>query len=258
MQTLLPLPSTAVPPTEPLRSWAKDAEAVVVMMHPFMRLKGLSYAELRVIEDFAGKFCLTDDEVSEIGPRLATRGPLESDHLYPPASLLKRAATPVSWSHIAHELRLSVRDVAVGLQTSIGAGGNDCQDKKTAEMLEKFADSACLFYPAEGGIPPLLEAPIGTALANAGIKQLHLVSEFGRPERIVAASELVAPKSVLANAPQHSRLVSSSLNVVIASHWDSFWTVVAGPREFVAQLTAYEGFDPHTANRKTSNAWWIA
>lgn len=255
VKTSTPKPSLPVPPDGPLQSWATSAESVALLMHPFMRLPGIHPQDFVSPQKLRTKLQPTAYELTEMLSS-SRNSRSRASNIYPSWSLLKRLATPVSWSQVASETNLSLHHIAIGLLTSIGAVGSRWQNNQMADKLEKYADACGLFYPTEGDIPPLLEAHLEAALNKIGIDHLHAVDEFGTHQRIVPASEFSSEKAVMADTPCHSRLVSTSIDVIVASHWDSFWTVVAGPRRFVTDLAVHKEFDAVIATSDTTNAWW--
>lgn len=251
---------TRIPDDRPLLEWSRRwADSAFIAFHPFFRLPG---AETDLVDHGSSIWDvsdLSDRSRRFVLPRLIQTGQQGRDQSIRPRldpGLVKRQAEVVPWRTVMEGLRIgSTSGLASALLESILALRARERSSEGPSLLA-FVRQSRLFPPVEGRIPPLLERPLGECLAAVGQRHVVISDEFNAVRIRVPARRLVSQTSAQEDVPHCSRLFSETGDVFIASHWDSFWTVITGPKALISAVGAHPLIEGLAVGSDTSNAWW--
>ncbi len=243
-----------------LASWKGRFERVFVVLHPFLRVKGIDpYAEGYAISAEASgpsaraAFLEAEEAFGEAGP--SGLGGLDGAQLvaslsYPDDPWWDLDAQHVSWMEVAqHSGLATIERVGVALLAMIRA----IQGRFPAEVsrLVSWCEATRTFPPSEGQFQPALWEPLTDFIKASGSPALHFQGEFdGEPAGAWPWAEL-EPGLV-----HRGSLFSADKTALVVVDWDSYFTLVAGPTQLVEPWVAQHRPDGFYADETTTHHWW--
>jgi hypothetical protein len=214
------------PPTDAplLGAWGGRFEALYVILHPFVR----------------------------VPQRLAWR----VTHHYPNDDQIFATGEKVRWAQVAAEtgLRNAAR-LNHALLTSILAVEPELCDYPARDTLHSYLETGNVWMPEEGRFEPLLHEDILEAFAMAGRSSMIFVPEFPSVDPVLPFNTARLSSRICA-FPARGSLMPEDVSFLFTVDWDSFFTLLYGPREFLARLAAKRNIEGFFANATTEHAWF--
>lgn len=237
-----------------LTTWDGVFEAVFVAFHPFARVKGRDpFAEgLTMVPEAnaASTLAQADDGVlSEVlgkAQLIYASSALTLGEVVDPADL-----EVVTWADIAREVGMTgPAKLNHALLTMVGALKQP--DQSARDALVSHARRQALFLPTEGAMQPLLLPALRRWFEGLGQNEVIVQPEFDIDPNSVIPVEQIEGRSDRVSLYDHGR---TSLAVV---DWDSFFTLIAGPRQALQDWVRTENLDGFFADKTTGHDWWHA
>lgn len=145
------------------------------------------------------------------------------------------------------------------LRTHIGGLKADFSDPRGAERLIAYCNQAKTFLPTEGMLQPLMEHSFVELFRRAGLSAITVADEFGDEEHLVDLAALDTPTSWVTSqslpVPCPRRLFAPDRSLLVSVHWDSFFTLILGTRERLAETGLTEYFEGFWCTDETSIDW---
>ena len=220
-----------------LTAYSGQFECAFVILHPFVRLSG---------------------EVAL---------PVER---YPEEEQILVYGEKCSWAFVIEQTGLQTfAKLNQALLTSIGALRKEFQDQEGMERLQAFLKDQRIWMPGEGDFEPLVRQDFISLFAQAGFEELVFVPEFAESqpsaEKLALLSDMVKVERLriddLRNRetkfPYRGSLVTPDGSFLLTVDWDSFFTLLFGPRRYIEESVrrlALEGFFAHDSTR---HSWWL-
>ena len=199
-------------------------ESVYVVLHPFVRMPDeLSW---RATRQYPG-----DDQILSLGSRCA-------------------------WAEVAAQTGMGAcARLNQALLTSIGAVADYLSDYEARDKLQGFLQASPVWMPVEGRFEPLLHADLLKAFAAAGHDCLIYVPEFPQkdPSQPLALEGL---RQRTFPFPTCGSLVAPDESFLVTVDWDSFFTLLYGPRPFVEGIVRERNLEGFFAAPTTEHAWF--
>jgi Protein of unknown function (DUF2711) len=199
-------------------------EALYVILHPFVR----------------------------VPDRLAWR----TTRAYPSEDQIYAAGEKVRWEQVAAETGLrGAAGLNQALLTSINAIYPEFGDFGSRDRLRQFLEAANVWMPNEGGFEPLLQPDILEAFDAAGRSSLIFVPEFPSVDPVLPF--LVSRLKERADPfPARGSLLPEDASFLFTVDWDSFFTLLYGPRRFIERFVARRKVEGFFANATTEHYWF--
>jgi hypothetical protein len=143
------------------------------------------------------------------------------------------------------------------LLTSIGALRKEFCDPHASKALETFLVSKALWEPTNGAFDMEALSPIlsgADALSTSELIFVPDISDDSDPTPLKVSSLLQG------ELPLHfsGSLVAPDESFLMTVDWDSFFTVLFGSKELLAQLTTRDGAEGFVATSATKHFWFDA
>jgi hypothetical protein len=175
---------------------------------------------------------------------------------YPSDEQILAQGAKCTWGEAAvHTGLRSCARLNQALLTSIRSIGDDLCDFKASEALNGFLESEPVWMPSEGRFEPLLEADFVRAFEAAGYDELVFVPEFPAVDA-VQRLDVRKLKDREARFPSRGSLVAADASFLFTVDWDSFFTLLYGPRAFVADVVCQCGLEGFFAGQTTEHFWF--
>jgi len=175
---------------------------------------------------------------------------------YPTDEQIVACGAKCTWGEAAVHTRLrNCARLNQALLTSIRSIGDDLCDFKASEALNGFLESEPVWMPSEGRFEPLLEADFVRAFEAAGYDELVFVPEFPAVDA-VQRLDVRKLKDREATFPSRGSLVAADASFLFTVDWDSFFTLLYGPRAFVADVVCQCGLEGFFAGQTTEHFWF--
>jgi hypothetical protein len=216
----------AYPPCdEPLiDAYGGRFEALYVILHPFVR----------------------------VPDRLAWR----ATHQYPSEEQIFAAGEKVRWSDVSAETGLrGAAGLNHALLTSINAIYPEFGDFAARDRLRQFLEAGNVWMPNEGSFEPLLHSDFMYAFESAGKSSLIFVPEFPSVDPVQPFN--LNRLKVHADAfPARGTVMPEDASFLFTVDWDSFFTLLYGPRKFVSDFVKGRRVEGFFANATTEHYWF--
>ncbi len=199
-------------------------EALYIILHPFVR----------------------------VPDRLAWRATRE----YPSEEQIVAAGEKVRWAEVAAQTGLrGAAGLNHALLTSIAAIYPEFGDFAARDRLQRFLEAGNVWMPNEGSFEPLLQPDILDAFDTAGKSSLVFVPEFPSVDPVHPFN--VSRLKNRADAfPARGSLMPEDVSFLFTVDWDSFFTLLYGPRKFVEAFVRRRGVEGFFANATTEHYWY--
>jgi hypothetical protein len=180
----------------------------------------------------------------------------KSTKQYPTDEQILQSGTKCTWAHVASRTGLSTcAKLNQALLTSIGSTHEDVSDHAASAKLKEFLESEPIWMPGEGRLEPLLRMDFLDVFEAAGRGELIFVPEFPNVDPI---QRLAVQKLRSGEAPFPSRGTLAALDesFLFTVDWDSFFTLLYGPRAFVDEMVHRNHLEGFFAQSATEHAWF--
>ncbi len=244
-----------------LESWDGRFERVFVLLHPFLRVKGIDpYAEGYVVSaDAAGPSARAAFLEAEETAAALLPGPLGAvakdvqfvaSLTYPDDPWWDLDAQHVSWREVAERSGLlSVEQVGVALLAMIRAiRGSFPQE---VSRLVSFCEATKTFPPSEGQFQIALWSSLTDFIRASGSPTLCFQGEFDGDPTGSWPWEKLEPGLV-----HRGSLFSADKSALVVVDWDSYFTLIAGPTQLVEPWVETHSPDGFFADETTTHHWW--
>lgn len=173
-------------------------------------------------------------------PRTLPLASFIPDH-YPSRSQIVADCLPVSWQSVVAGSGLpNIAAVDIALNTlSLSLRQEFCRDDY-AQQLTRYCEQQGLIPPDKGYLPDVCYTPWLQILAGDS-KQLWCCDEFGDDCLSKSVAELCGDGDTLAPY-SHARFFSADGEVMLCTHWDGYYSLLAGTRDRLQPFTRFEGF----------------
>ena len=199
-------------------------ESLYVILHPFVR----------------------------VPDRLAWR----ATHEYPSEEQIVAVGEKVRWAEVAAQIGLhGAAGLNHALLTSIAAIYPEFGDFASRDHLQRFLQAGNVWMPNEGSFQPLLQPDFLDAFDAAGKSSLIYVPEFPSVDPVLPFN-LARLKNHADIFPARGSLMPEDFSFLFTVEWDSFFTLLYGPREFVETFVARRGVEGFFANATTEHYWF--
>jgi hypothetical protein len=199
-------------------------DALYVILHPFVR----------------------------VPDRLAWR----ATHAYPSEEQIVAAGEKVRWAEVAGQTGLrGAAGLNQALLTSIDAIYPEHGDFAGRDRLRQYLEADNVWMPNEGSFEPLLQPDILNAFEAAGKSSLIFVPEFPTVDP-VAPFNVTRLKNHADAFPARGSLTPEDASFIFTVDWDSFFTLLYGPRKFVTAFVKRRGVEGFFANATTEHYWY--
>jgi hypothetical protein len=245
-----------------LESWNGRFESVFVALHPFFQLPGTDpYAEGYAVSSHTSgisarnEFSASEDAGFKNLP--GKLGEVMGDARFiaslshPKGTDWLAESRALSWTAVAEETGLQTRErVGTALLAMIGAIRGKFPEE--VSRLVGFCERTKTFPPSEGSFQPLHFASFLDLFKRAGSQVVMFQEEFDdRPVLDLAFSEFEP------NQPYRGSLYSTDKSALIVVDWDSYFTLVAGPRALLEPWVEDHALDGFFADKTTTHHWWV-
>lgn len=253
--------------------WGDRFEAIFVWFHPFFKVEGVDpVTSGNLVSQYMR------DPIGEQAYRDAVAQPhaVGSDNLEPAVRpILDQGSTLVqsldhptgdlagsptfgllSWSHAAEKSALPApapETVSLALLTSIGALGKEYARPDLASMLLTWCSNEGVFPPLEGAINQSMHSAMTALLERAGGEYWIHQGEFDSDP--VRTADFRNPEE--AGRVHTGGLYLPDPPILATVDWDSFFTLVGGPKKLLHAWVADCGLDGFFADQHTRHDWWL-
>ncbi|MFC3533516.1 DUF2711 family protein [Vogesella facilis] len=173
-------------------------------------------------------------------PRTLPLASFTPEH-YPSRSQIVADCQPVSWQSVVAGLGLpdiAAIDIALGT-LSLSLRQEFCRDDY-AQQLVQYCEQQGLIPPDNGYLPDICYASWLDMLAGDN-DHLWCGDEFGEDCLPITLDELSGDGDTLAPYP-HARFFSADGEVMLCTHWDRYYSLLAGTPDRLQPFTRFEGF----------------
>jgi hypothetical protein len=199
-------------------------ESLYIMLHPFFR----------------------------VPHRLAWR----ETHTYPSNEQIKSAGEKVSWAEVAAETGLSgAAELNQALLSSIDAIYPEFGNFGARDRLRRYLEAGNVWMPNEGAFEPLLQPDFIDAFEAARKHSMIFVPEFPSVDAITPFN-MASLKAHNDDFPVRGSLMPEDVWFLFTVDWDSFFTLLYGPRKFVTDFVKRRKIEGFFANATTEHYWF--
>ena len=175
---------------------------------------------------------------------------------YPSDEQILSAGAKIEWANVASKTGLGTcAKLNQALLTSIGSIGEDLRDYAASGALKSFLESEPVWMPGEGRFEPLLQMDFLDAFEAAGRGEMIFVPESPGvdPVQRIGVQRLRGREEIF---PSRGTLAALDESFLLAVDWDSFFTLLYGPREFVAEVVRRNIVEGFFATPTTEHSWF--
>lgn len=175
---------------------------------------------------------------------------------YPSDEQILSLGSKYSWAAVAAQTGIQTcSKLSQALLTSIGSIGEELCDYPAASALRTFLESGSVWMPEEGRFEPLLQKDFLDAFEAAGLEELIFVPEFPHvdPVQPLNISRLRNREDVF---PPRGTLAAPDGSFLLTVDWDSFFTLLYGPRDFLISVVRPQKFEGFFAEPTTEHNWF--
>jgi hypothetical protein len=175
---------------------------------------------------------------------------------YPDDAQIAALGSKYSWTEVAAETGLSsCARLNQALLTSICSLADHLADPHASDTLQTFLQSKPIWMPVEGRFATLLQPDILHAFESAGARDLIYVPEFPNSDPYVTLS-IEGLRNGNIPFPACGTLLAPEASFLITVDWDSFFTLLYGPRAFITQVAAERNLEGFFAAPITEHTWF--
>jgi len=175
---------------------------------------------------------------------------------YPSDEQIVERGAKCTWGEVS--VHTGLRNCAKlnhAMLTSIRAINDELCDSAASSVLKRFLESEAVWIPGEGRFEPPLRGGFLRAFEKAGWEELVFVPEFPTVDPI-ARLGVAKVKSRESAFPARGSLVAPDASFLFTVDWDSFFTLLYGPRDFVSDVVAECGLEGFFAGPTTEHFWF--
>ncbi|HXR38519.1 MAG TPA: DUF2711 family protein [Terracidiphilus sp.] len=175
---------------------------------------------------------------------------------YPSDEQIASLGGKCTWAQVAAETGLrTCSKVNQALLTSIRSIGEELCDYPASSALRTFLEAGSRWMPGEGRFEPLLQLDFLDVFEATGQRELVFVPEFPSVDPIQQLS-VARLRSCEDAFPYRGTLVAPDESFLLTVDWDSFFTLLFGPREFVAEMVRRHNLEGFFATPTTEHFWF--
>ena len=175
---------------------------------------------------------------------------------YPSDEQILTRGTKCPWARVAAQTGLrGCARLNQALLTSILAINEELCDFEARGALQGFLESGSVWMPSEGRFEPLLQADILNAFEAARKSELVSVPEFPEADP-VRRLDVVQLRSRKQAFPARGSLMPADGSFLFTVDWDSFFTLLYGPRALIAAFAARRQVEGFWAGPTTEHFWF--
>ncbi len=172
----------------------------------------------------------------------------------------KQHGKPIGWHQVQESIGFPDHcELDRALRTSIHGLKKELKDDKAAEKLAAFCFQQGVFPPTEGNFQPLMHRNLANFFRKAGYNSLTAGDEFGDDERLIDLDLLEHDSLWLGHTdlPNYGvkRLIAPDRSLLAWVHWDSFYTLILGTAETLANQDPMSFFEGFWCSDKTTTYW---
>lgn len=175
---------------------------------------------------------------------------------YPNDEQILRYGTKCTWAHVAGETGMGTcAKLNHALLTSIGSINEDLCDYAASGKLKSFLESESVWMPGEGRFEPLSRMDFLNVFEAAGRGELVFVPEFPciDPVQRLAIEKLRIGDEAF---PSRGTLTALDESFLLTVDWDSFFTLLYGPRGFIDDVVRRNQLEGFFATPTTEHSWF--
>jgi len=175
---------------------------------------------------------------------------------YPTDAEIIANGSRYSWESVCrHTALFSCARLNKALLTATGSLTGDLADPAGRNALQSFLQSHPIWMPSQGRFEPLLQNDLLRIFTAAGCDELIAVPEFPSVDPVtrLPISSLQARSIPF---PMGGTLLAPDASLLLTVDWDSFFTLLCGPRNFLAQIAANLKLEGFFATANTDHAWF--
>ena len=208
----------------------------------------------RILEYYKGQF---DNVFLLLHPFLSPRGiniKRFSQKNWPSNHDIIKGCEAVPWEKILELTNMSeLREVDIGLRTSIGGLRKELENEAFAIALEKLTEKKGIIHPSEGEFPPLVENRIYEAIKALGHEWLWVGDEFCTERKLHWIDDLMVKDEV----PSHGCLFTHDHSLLVTTYWDSHCSFLCSSTETIEQILDIQKFEGFYCTEKTEVYWGV-
>jgi hypothetical protein len=175
---------------------------------------------------------------------------------YPSDEQIASRGAKCGWATVAAQTGLNTcSKVNQALLTSIKSIGEELCDYPASGALKRFLETEPIWMPSEGRFEPLLHMDFLDIFAAKGHSELIFVPEF--PDNDPTQQfDVASLRTRAVPFPHHGTLMAPDASVLVTVDWDSFFTLVFGPRAFLADIVRQHNLEGFFATPTTEHFWF--
>lgn len=208
----------------PLLPFYRDVfEAVFVLLHPFLRPKGIMRERL-----------LEDPEVGR--------------------NQIRRACEPVPWAEVQQLGNFSsLAEIDIALRTQIGGLRQEFASPDLASRLQSCLHVLGLVQPTEGRFSDLTHDEVLDFVQEEGHSWVWVGDEFGTERRPYRIDDLKKPDSGATEG--HCSVFTPDKSILWTTHWDSHFAFVCGSSRMIDRMVTDKRFEGFRCDQETPVYW---
>ena len=177
---------------------------------------------------------------------------------YPTDEQIASSGEKYKWRDVAMEANLQTYcEVNHGLLSLILALKDEFQNESAANAIRKVIDpDRSVWIPAAGCFPALLQPDILSAFEAAHSDEMVYVPEFPDAHPIQTLKITDLGNFGRATFPYRGTLLPADESFLFTVDWDSFFTLLYGPRSFVTKFVESPHPEGFFLTPSTRHHWW--
>jgi hypothetical protein len=180
----------------------------------------------------------------------------KATHQYPSDEQILSLGAKCSWASVAAQTGIhTCSKLSQALLTSIGSIAEELCDYPAAAALRAFLESGSTWMPEEGRFEPLLQTDFLDAFEAAGLEELIFVPEFPNVDP-VQRLKIASLRSRKDEFPARGTLAAPDGSFLLTVDWDSFFTLLYGPRDFLTTVVRRQKLEGFFAEPTTAHNWF--
>jgi hypothetical protein len=175
---------------------------------------------------------------------------------YPADEQILARGSKCTWAEVAEQSGLNnCSKINQALLTSIGSLQGELSDYEGRDKLKNFLEAESVWMPTEGRFEPLLQNDILATFEASGKDELVFVPEFPGMDPI-GHLKVADLRSRLVTFPERGSLVADDASFLFTVDWDSFFTMLYGPRKFIDKVARKLNLEGFFANVTQDHLWF--
>ena len=175
---------------------------------------------------------------------------------YPDDSQIQSKGQKCTWGEVYTQTGLkSCAKLNQALLASIGSISEELTDFEARSLLQNYLESEPVWMPTEGRFEPLLREDLISAFEAVQCKTLIFVPEFPELDN-VSDIDITQLKNGVLPFPSRGTLMPEDGSFLFTVDWDSFFTLLYGPRAFIAEVARQRNLEGFFAYPKMEHFWF--